>query len=134
MQVTVVPQITIFMTDRPGELARAETALADAGVNIRALSATPVASDHATAHLVVDNASLACTALAPVTLAVRTVDVLFIQMPDRPRALLEVTQCLADAGVNIKHVYGSVTDPGLPAPAVFNVSDLEAAQKALAAM
>ena len=130
--VTIEKQVTVFLVDEPGALAAAETALADAGINIRALSSLPMASDHGTAHFVVDNADAAEIALKPVGLAVRTNDVLLVQMPDRPRALLYVTQRLADAGVNIKYVYGSVASPGAPAPAVFAVSDIEAGAKALA--
>ncbi|HEY3412649.1 MAG TPA: ACT domain-containing protein [Armatimonadota bacterium] len=130
--VTIVKQVTVFLTDKPGQLANAQAALADAGINIRALSSIPLASDHGTAHFVVDDAPGAEKALAPVGLAVRTTDVLLVQMPDRPRALLEVTQRLANAGVNIQYVYGTVTAPGFPSPAVFKVSDIEAAVKALA--
>ena len=129
--VTIVKQVTVFLTDKPGQLANAEAALADAGINIRALSSIPLASDHGIAHFVVDDAPAAEKALGPVGLAVRTTDVLLVEMPDRPRALLEVTQRLADAGVNIQYVYGSVAAPGAPAPAVFKVSDIDAGAKAL---
>lgn len=129
--VTIVKQVTVFLTDKPGQLANAESALAEAGINIRALSSIPLASDHGVAHFVVDDGPAAEKALAPVALAVRTTDVLFVQMPDRPRALLEVTQRLADAGVNIQYVYGSVAAAGTPAPAVFKVDDIDTAVLAL---
>ncbi len=127
-------QVTVFLTDKPGELARAFAALADANVNIRALSGNPKAGDHGTVRFVPDDVDAAVKALTPVVLAVRVADVLIIQMPDRPRALLEVTERLASASVNIEYVYGSVTDPGLPSSAVFKVSDPEAGLKALAGM
>lgn len=131
MKIKIEKQITVFLSDQPGELAHAFAALAESDINITALSGNPMAADHGTVRFVVNDAERACRVLDPVTLAVRIAEVLLIEMPDRPRALLAVTECLASAGVNIEYVYGSVTDPGTPAVAVFKVSDTRKAIQAL---
>lgn len=129
--VETVKQVTVFLTDQPGELAQVLALLAEASINIRALSGNPRAEDHGTVRFVVDDPERAVEVLKPVALATRVMDVLLIRMPDRPRAILEVTERLAAAGVNIEFVYGSVSAPGIPAPAVFKVSDIEKARNAL---
>lgn len=122
-----ITQLVIRAEDKPGVLAQICSELAKVAVNITAITAAPeqtqaqkiriVAAPHAAAKKVLD--ALHFTYTEEEGLAVR--------LTDRPGALGRATRKLADAGINITYVYGSIVKGGEKALVVLGVSDLEKA-------
>jgi len=123
-----VTQLVIRATeDKPGVLAQICSELAKVAVNITAIMAAKeqapthtirvVADPHAAAKKVLDSLHLSYTEEAAVAAS----------LSDRPGALGRTTRKLADAGININYVYGSIVKGGEKALVVLGVSDTEKA-------
>lgn len=108
MQIT--KQLAIFLDNSPGMLALVCQALADAKVNIYAISASDTV-DHTVIRMVVDNPQKAtCVFEERGTLVVED-DVLMIDGDNRPGSLAKIAERLGEAKVNIEYCY-CATSPG----------------------
>jgi hypothetical protein len=122
--------LTVVLTDEPGQLARLGGAVGAAGINIQGLCAF-TGEGRGIIHVLVDDgvAQRAATTLQEV--GMRVADrrpVLVVDIEDRPGSLGEMARELADAGVNIELLYtifGGVR-------VVIATDDLESARAALA--
>lgn len=125
-----VEQLSVFLENKPGVLASVCTALADAGVNLRALSVSDTV-DHAVVRLITTDPGLARSILERGGALVVETDVLVVTLSNKPGSLAEVAKKLADAKVDIEYSYGSAgaVDEGI---LVVRVDDIEKAKKALA--
>jgi hypothetical protein len=114
------------MEDRPGTAADMGEALGKAGVNIDGICGFPCEGE-GIAHILVDDAVAARTALEGIGLEVRAErEVLVMEVEDRPGAFGEIVRKISDAGVNIELGY-MATRTRL----VFGVEDIEMAKAAL---
>lgn len=127
----VAEQLSIFLANRPGVLASVCKALAEAGVNILALSVSDTV-DHAVVRLIPGDSQKARDVLEKGGALVVETEVLCVELEDRPGALAGLAQRLAEANVNIEYAYGSA-DSGGNGVLIMRVSDLGAAKKALGA-
>ncbi len=97
--------LTVYLEDRPGTLAQLGQALGTAGVNIEGICG--VATDgRGLIHVLVEDAAAARAALDAA--GIRTEqerEVLVWDVEDKPGVLGELTQRIADAGVNIELIY-----------------------------
>ncbi len=123
-------QFCVGMEDKPGMLAKLCGTLRVAGVNIEALFATNDA-DGCWVNMVASPAPEAERALADGGYHFFKEKVLTLQGTSRPGELERVASQLAEAGVNINYVYGAGA-AGSSFLAVYNVSDLDEAEKTLA--
>jgi hypothetical protein len=126
----IADQLSIFLENRPGVLASVSSALAEAGVNLRALCVSD-SVDHAVVRLVPSDPALARDVLERGGALVVETEVLVLTLPDEPGALADVARRFAATDVNIEYSYGSggAADAGI---LVMRVSDMERAKKALA--
>ena len=102
MQIT--KQLAIFLDNRPGMLARVADTLAEAKINIYAISTSDTV-DHTVIRLVVSDyrkALLLCEARG--TLVVED-DVLMIEGDNKPGSLARIAHKLAAAKINIEYAY-----------------------------
>jgi hypothetical protein len=100
-------QLSIFVENEPGVLARVTRALADGGVNLHAMSVSDNADD-AVLRIVVDDDRKAIDLLEQHSGAlVVSRDVVEVALPDKPGALASVAALLAKRGINISYAYGS---------------------------
>jgi hypothetical protein len=122
--------LTVVLSDEPGQLAKLGGAMGTAGVNIEGMCAFTgegrgiihvLISDHATQRAV------AALAQAGLGLADQR-EVLVVDVEDRPGSLGELARELADAGVNIELLY--TTFGGVKV--VIATDDIESARAALA--
>ena len=126
-----VTQISVFLENRPGRLLRLLQVLADAKVNLQALSVADTA-DFGIVRVIVDNAQAAMRAIQAAGLTAATTDVLRAEIPDTPGGLAQaVIEPLARAGVNVEYIYAYSERPTEKAVVVLKVDDLEKAEKAL---
>lgn len=98
--------LTLYLDDQPGELARLGNVLGSAGVNIDGLCAVTSGGGLGEIHILVDDAAPAFAALAAAGIEVASEqEVIVVSIGDRPGALGEVARRLGDAGVNITSAY-----------------------------
>ena len=122
--------LTVVLTDEPGELAKLGQATGAAGVNIQGMCAF-TGEGRGIIHLLVADgaAERAAGALREAGMGVADQrKVLVVDIADRPGSLGEMALELADAGVNIELLY--TTYGGVKV--VIATDDLENARQALA--
>lgn len=126
--VPIVPQISVFLENRPGRLGALCDVLAEGGVNIEAIM-VPSGTDYGIVHLVVDRPEDAMQALEQRSYRTYTSRVLDIELPNQPGALATIADRLAELGIDIKYAYSAVTDGD--ARLILAVSDVERASQEL---
>jgi hypothetical protein len=122
--------LTVVLTDEPGELAKLGAATGEAGVNIQGMCAF-TGEGRGIIHLLVSDkaADRAVKAIEGAGMGVADRrSVLVFDIEDRPGSLAEMARELADAGVNIELLY--TTFGGVKV--VIATDDLESARAALA--
>jgi hypothetical protein len=98
--------LTLYLNDQPGELARIGDVLGRAGANIAGLCAVRSGGGQAEVHILVDDATAAFEALqsAGIRIAAEQ-EVLVLTIEDRPGALGEVAHELGASRINITLAY-----------------------------
>lgn len=120
--------LTIYLDDQPGELARVGELLGKEGVNVEGVCALTSGGGQGEVHVLVKDMNAAFTALRDGGIPVRSEqEVAIIPVEDRPGVLGEIASRLGAAGVNITLVY-LATGTRL----VVGADDLDAAKNALA--
>jgi len=131
MEVARVKEFSIYLTDRPGELAGVLEALAAAGASVTALSVVeqngkglvrllgePEGAVRRVCEGVTD------TGAGPVT----EVEVLAVGLGDNPGVFREVAVRLAAAAVNVRYAYQAPAQNGTPARCILRVDDADKAE------
>lgn len=123
-------ELKIRVENRPGMLGEVTAALAEQKINVRGVNAW-VEGEQGVVRLVVDKLPAARKALARHGWKPEELDVLELELADKPGALATVASALGLAGVDITHVFAGAA--GARKASVFlGVSDLAAAGKAAA--
>jgi hypothetical protein len=119
--------LTLYLDDQPGELARVGDVLGKAGANIAGLCALTTGGGQAEVHILVEDPTPAFEALhrAGIKIAAEQ-EVMVLNVEDRPGVLGEVARKLGDANVNLTTAY-LATNTRL----VLAADDLAAAKSAL---
>ncbi|MBM4458087.1 MAG: ACT domain-containing protein [Chloroflexi bacterium] len=126
-----VTQISVFLENRPGRLANLLQVLAQAKVNLRALSLADTA-DFGIARIIVADTAAAMEAIRRAGLTAATTEVLRVEVPDVPGGLENtIVVPLAEAGVNIEYLYAHSGRPSERAEVVLKVDRLEKAEQVL---
>lgn len=123
-------QISVWVENTPGQLARVARALAKARINVTAFTAYGTAGENPMRMLVTSPAR-AKKVLRDLDLRVTEEDVLRLALPNKPGTLAAVGERLAQAHINIDYSYSTVTTGAKKAELVLAVSDLAGAAKAL---
>jgi hypothetical protein len=98
--------LTLYLEDQPGELARLGDVFGKAGVNIAGLCALTSGGGHAEVHILVLDATPAFEALQEAGIKiVEEQEVIVLDMEDRPGALGDVVHKLGAARINLETVY-----------------------------
>ena len=121
-----VSQLSVFIENKSGRLADVTRALADAGINILALSIADTI-DYGLLRLIVNDPVKARNALSVAGFTVTLTDVLAIVVPDKPGGLAGIIEILAGAGINIEYMYAFVGTSGENAIVVFRIERLDLA-------
>jgi hypothetical protein len=109
MQIT--KQLAVFLDNRPGTLARMAEALAEAKINIFAITTSDTV-DHSVVRLVVDDYRRALHVFEEHGTLVIEDDVLMIEGANKPGELARLARKFAEAKINIEYCY-SATSPGV---------------------
>ena len=124
-----ITQITVFLENRPGQLAAAVRAISGAGVNIRALSLADT-KDFGLLRLIVDDIPKAKQVLSERSIVLET-PVIAARMDDVSGALDHILQLLETTQINVEYMYAFTGAAAGSAYVVLRVDDAETAEKAL---
>ena len=106
----ITKQLSIFLDNRPRMLARVADALAEAKINIDAITTSDTV-DHTVIRLVVDDYRRALHVCEERGSLVVEDDVLMVEGDNKPGEMARLARKLAKAGINIEYCY-SATLPG----------------------
>ena len=126
-----IRQISIFMENRPGQLSAICRVLAEANINIAALSLADT-SDFGIVRMIVDDHEKAKETLTSKGHVVNVSQVVAVCVPDRPGGMAEVMAVLDKAGASIEYSYAFAFHKGEKAVLVFRFADNATAARALA--
>ena len=117
-----IHQITVFLENRSGQLAEITRLLANANVDIRALSIAET-SDYGLVRMIVDDSHKASSILLAHGDILSMTPVWAVEVPDRPAGLAELLAVLAEAGVDVEYMYSLFTHKNDCAYMVMRISD-----------
>lgn len=101
-------QLSVFMPNRPGVLARTCGVLSENGINIIALAVHDTV-DNAVVRFLVDKPTKALLLLEQEELYVMEHEVVVIDVDNTPGTLTRICQALAEADINISYAYCTAT-------------------------
>jgi hypothetical protein len=126
-----VEQISVFLENRAGRLMEVSAILAEARVNIRALSLADT-SDFGVLRLIVNNNEKAMETLKNAGFTVGKTNVVAVEVEDRPGGLHNILDVLFKAGINVEYMYAFVQQSGNNAVMIFRFDQTEKAMNVLA--
>lgn len=126
----MVKQLTVFLENSPGRLARLTRSLGDAGVNMRALMVADTA-EFGVVRIICDRPEDAKSALEESGFSVSVTDVIAVAVPDRAGGLADVLEVLDAEGMNVEYAYCFVEPGGEAAVDVFRVERVAEAMRVL---
>jgi hypothetical protein len=118
-----VTQIAVALQNKPGTLAKLCSTLRDAGVNISAVDASGIAG-RGRVRLLVDSPDKAKDALKAAKIRFSEEEAIAIELENRPGALGEVAEKLAQAKINIKYAYATTSEGSTRTTVILAVPDV----------
>ena len=128
--MVAIKQISLFVENKPGRMAKVSKTLSDAGVNIRALTVAE-AGDFGVIRMVVDDPEKGYQVLHDNGFTVSETEVLAVEMRDIPGGLYEIVNTLGESDVNVDYAYAFVTTKAERAMLIIRVDNLEKARQVL---
>jgi len=124
-----IEQLSIFLENKAGRLAEVTDVLAQADINIRALSLADT-SDFGILRLIVNDHETAKNALKAAGFTVGLTSVVAVEVPHVPGGLNTILQLLGKKGVNVEYMYAFM-QKGDNAVLIFRFNNPEAALETL---
>ena len=125
-----IPQLSLFLENKPGHMIVPCRLLADAGINIVTLSLADT-QEYGILRLIVREWQRAREVLEAAGWVVAVTEVLAIEVADKPGGLVELLGLFEQAGINVDYMYAFTARLGNRAVLVFRFDDLDAAITAL---
>jgi hypothetical protein len=123
-------QLALFLSNRPGALAKVCDELAKAEINIHALSISDTV-DHSIVRMVVSDTTKALMLLGEGGMIALEAEVLMIESDNEPGTLAAIAEHLATARVNIEYAYLATSVRAKTGLMILRPSNIESAQAAL---
>jgi len=125
-----VEQISVFLENKAGRIADVTSILAQAGVNIRALSLADT-SDFGVLRLIVDDNMKAEAELKQNNFTMSKTFVVAVEVEDKPGGLHRIMDLLGREGLNVEYMYAFVRPHTNNAVMIFRFDKLDEAVKLL---
>ena len=125
-----VHEVTAYLENKPGRLAKICSALAHEKINIQALAVMQT-SENSVLRLVTEDAAPTRKVLTALGTESEVCEVLAVEMENRPGALAKVLETLAAEHINVEYAYvapGTVTGKSL---GIFHTTNPKRALKVL---
>ena len=124
-----IKQLSVFIENKQGKLSDAVKVIADADINIRAMSIGDT-KDFGILRLIVSDCDKAKALLSEDTI-VNITDVIAVKMDDKQGALYKILKVLEDGQINVEYTYAFTAHVDLDAYVGFRVNDVSAAEAIL---
>lgn len=125
-----VKQISAFVENKPGQLAKFTDVLTQHGVDMRALSLAET-EDFGIVRIITDDSYKTACVLKDAGYIFSITPVIAVEIPDSPGGLNKVLHLLNDKGINIEYTYAFTARKQDVAYMIFRVTDNEAAAEVL---
>ena len=127
-----IKQISVFLENKPGTLQKMTAVLADAKIDMRALSVAET-SEFGIARIIVDDVYTAFNILKEADFVANLTSVLAVKIPDESGGLNRILKIFAETGVNIEYMYAFLGGKDeKSAYMIFRVADTKHAETSLA--
>lgn len=128
-----INQLSVFVENKKGTILTITRAIANAGVDIRALSVADT-QDFGILRLIVSDTEKAKAAIKQAGVTVHATDVLAIKVPDVPGGFAKVVDALGSKMIDIEYTYAFLTPREKEACVIVRVDDNDEAKEALKAV
>ena len=118
----ILEQVSVFVENRVGAVADITQTLADAEIDIKALTLADT-GDFGVMRLIVDSPKKALAVLKLSQAVASLTQVVVVNMNNDPGSLSKVVRTLADAGIILEYIYAFVAKEANTAYAVIRVAD-----------
>jgi hypothetical protein len=120
-----IKQISVFLENTTGRIGKVARILADAGINLRAISVADT-TDFGILRLIVDKPDAAAKALiaAGFTTITQTT-VAAVEVDDKPGSLAALLELFEKSGINIEYMYASLEGECGKAVVIFKLENYE---------
>ena len=102
-------QLSIFMENKPGNLAKFCNILEEAGIDIQGISVTD-AVDHSVIRIIVDDPKKCSHLLGEQGTVVIESSLIQVELLRRPGELKKIAQIFSQESLNIDYIYGSESE------------------------
>ena len=119
-----IEQISVFLENTTGRICEVTRTLAQAGVNLRAISIADTA-DFGILRLIVDKTNEAMQALTNAGFTTRKTAVAAVEIEDKPGSLAALMELFQASGINIEYLYASLEGNHGKAVVIFKLEDNE---------
>jgi hypothetical protein len=101
-----IKQVSVFLPNKPGILAKFSKLLLENNINMRAMTVAETA-DKGLLRMVVDKTDEAVELLKNYNYLVSVTDVIAVEIPAKAGGLYEIADMLGENDVNIEYIYSS---------------------------
>jgi hypothetical protein len=128
----VIDQLSVFSENKAGMLAEVTAQLAEAGIDIEALTVADTA-EFGVLRFIVDAPKKALTVLKLGGFVASLTPVIALRMANEPGSLARILKTLADADISVEYLYACVAHEAGSAFVVLRVEDTDKAVTLLSA-
>lgn len=126
----MLKQLSVFVENKVGTLARVTTVFRENNINIRAIAAFD-SPDFGILRVIVDKPEEARKILSEKSFAVKITEVIAVELEDKPGDLDRVLNIVSENGLSLNYIYSFVIQ-GKEAPLmVMNIENMEEAVRVL---
>ena len=125
-----VKQISVFLENKPGNLAQVTKILEENNIDISAVSIADT-TEFGILRMIVDKPEKAESVIKSAKFPVSTTEVLAVEVSDKPGGLNNALQVLKEAGISIEYIYSFIKRNDDKALILFRVEQSVKAVKVL---
>ena len=122
--IMTIPQISVFLENKAGQLADITGILSENQVNMRAINIAET-EDYGVLRLIVDDAAKASSILLEQGFILTMTPVVGVAVPDTPGGLSNVLSVISRAEIDVEYMYSVFGQKDGQACMIFRVADTE---------
>ena len=122
----MIKQISVFVENKKGRLAKITDVLGHAGIDLVALSIADT-TNFGIMRCIVNDADKALDVLKQNGFTANTTDVIVLEVIDKPGGLADVLRILDNADISVEYLYSFVRTPNENALILFRVENIDKA-------